>query len=258
MGREPPHPSRHATGKPLRATPLRRTRLSSETGQYLAQPVPVEPAEIGSLSIGVFEPVGEEHDALRIGAMRETAHVAGFMDGFLDRSAPEQLVIGRQAVEFGPQSCEGYDRRTDGGIGLAEDEIELRHEKIPVNDAENTAVSAFGRMRGAQPVKKRGRVILLAEGCERVCWHCHGFRSRDADVEGLFNILPDLFEDRRFNLSEGNEVQPVHRLPDRLRPVAGHGRPTVAKGPITADEGVICRAVSIADCLATKASTTAV
>ena len=76
-------------------------RLFPGLGQYLAQPVLMWPAKIGSLRIGIFKSIGEEHNALRVWAMGETVHVTDFMDRFLYGPAPQQLVIRRQAVELG-------------------------------------------------------------------------------------------------------------------------------------------------------------
>jgi hypothetical protein len=44
-------------------------------------------AKIGSLGIGIFKPIGEEHNAPPIGAMGETIRVTDFMDRFFNGPA---------------------------------------------------------------------------------------------------------------------------------------------------------------------------
>jgi hypothetical protein len=92
--------------------------------------------------------------------------VAEFMDRFLQGPLQQEVEIPRQTVILGAQPKQGDHGHAVEEIGLSENEIQGRGEKIHIRNTQDLLVDALEG--GPQPSQDHGRMVLSSPFVEAI------------------------------------------------------------------------------------------
>src|SRR5580704_195919 len=150
--------------------------------------------------------------------MSELKGMAELMDGFSEKSALEQRLIARQAVELLLQTMAGDEPAGTSHLCLAEDEGQNRDIQIDQRDSQHAP--RIGYDESLHRIKNLGRVILLALGVERKRWvqrlrkNCTRHAKQTLQIPGKPN------QETAIAVADREQMQTVHRTSatGRLQP----------------------------------------